>query len=247
MIVVKRKVGSLLSLAAVLVLAGCGGGSDSSSGEVESGTPAAAAGSVAAPGGSTLKIEPAQLHLGTVYTKKSATGTVRLVNSGAEPITIQGCKDHCRCTTTDCPRGKELQPGESTEVDVRFTAGALPFSKTATITFWVVGQEPARLMIGARIIAYVMIDPKVIDPGKAPDGRVVLEATDGQPFRITGMIPPVIKEFAPEPRVRHELFLDWDVWRQLGQTRRLIFYVDHPEMSEVAISVRASSAPRPGS
>jgi hypothetical protein len=181
-----------------------------------------------------------------VFTKKSVTGTVRLVNGEAEPVTIQDCKNSCRCTTTTCPRGRELQPGESIEVDIQLTAGALPRNLSTIVTFLVAGREPVVLLISARVIAFVMIDPMVIDPDKATDGRVVIEATDGQPFRITTMFPPVIKEFAPEARVRHELFLDWDVWRQLGQTRRLVFKTDHPGTSEVAISVRASSARRPG-
>jgi hypothetical protein len=193
-----------------------------------------------------LKVEPARLDLGRVFTKKTATGAVRLINAGAEPLTIEECKVDCRCATADCPRGRELRPGEGADVSIRLTAGALPRTMHKSVTFKAVGQSPVMVPISAQVVAFVMIDPVVIDPDQATDGRVVLEATDGQPFRITAMVPPVIKEFSPEARLRHELFLDWDAWRELGQARRLVFNVDHPEQSSTAISVRAGSARRPG-
>jgi ankyrin repeat protein len=196
------------------------------------------------PGPSTLTLEPARLDLGTVSTNKNATGTVRLVNNGTDPITIQECKSSCGCTSTNCPKGKELQPGESADVDIRITGGTRARKISKTVTFRVVDQQPVILPVSVQVIAYVTIEPTTIDPETVTDGKVVIKATDGQPFRITNMSPPVITEFPEEAGVEHEIFLDWDVWRELGQGRRLVFNVDHPEATQVSTIVRATPVRR---
>jgi hypothetical protein len=302
-IIVTRNVAGLLSLVALLAVAGCGGGYDSPSAEAESApaaeattTPAAMQTTEAVPekspvtkpdpatitdeqlltqtapvanpaavdgyelgktkgskaqvadaaklAPSTLKVEPARLDLGKVSTNKNATGTVHLVNAGTAPITIQECKTSCGCTSTNCPKGKELQPGESADVDIRVSGGARARRISKTVTFRVVDQQPVILPVSVEVIAYVTIEPMTIDPEKVPDGKVVIKATDGQPFRITNMTPPVIAEFTAEPGVEHEIFLDWDTWRELGQGRRLVFNVDHPDASQVTTIVRATPVRR---
>jgi len=193
---------------------------------------------------STLKLEPARLDLGSVSTNKNATGTVRLVNTGTGPITIQECKTSCGCTSTNCPKGRELQPGESAEVDIRITGGTRARKISKTVTFRVVDQQPVILPVSVQVIAYVTIEPMTIDPEKVPDGKLIIKATDGQSFRITNMSPPVITEFPADPGVEHEIFLDWDVWRELGQGRRLVFNVDHPDAGQVSTIVRATPVRR---
>jgi hypothetical protein len=247
MIIVKRSFRCLPVVAAVLALVACDGGNESSPAAAETSPVTAAvetgpaARSAPPSSGSTLTIEPAQLDLGPVYVRKTATGIIRLVNSGRDPLTIQDCKTSCRCAATDCPRGKQIQPGEFAELEVRLTAGALPRKMDKFLVFSAVGQEPVTLPVSAQVTAYVTADPMTIDPLKATDGRVVISSTDGQPFRITSMRPPVIEAFAQEASLQHEVFLDWAVWEQFERRRRLrlIFYVDHPEATEVGITVRA--------
>jgi hypothetical protein len=312
-IIVNRNVGGLLSLTAVLALAVCGGGCDSSATEVNTAAAAAAAettttapaeattamaaerpkppspaeadpaevpptepvdrrvarktpppnqpdaekpgkdlsnlaaraqkqtrpaASEAAP--STLTVEPAQLDMGTVATNKYATGTVSLINNGPDPITIQDCRTSCGCTSTNCPKGKELQPGESAEVQIRLSGGTRARKIAKTVTFRVVDQQPVVMPVSVQVVAYVTIAPMTIDPEKVPDGRFVIKATDEEPFRIVSMSPPVVTEFAAEAAVEHEVFLDWEVWRELGQGRRLVFKLDHPKSDMVSALVRAT-------
>ncbi|MHC4218425.1 MAG: ankyrin repeat domain-containing protein [Planctomycetota bacterium] len=193
---------------------------------------------------STLTVEPARLDLGDVSTNKYATGSVRLVNNGAKAITIQDCKTSCGCTSTNCPKGKELQPGESADVDIRVTAGTRQRKISKTVTFRVVDQQPVILPVSVQVIAYVVIAPETIDPEQVTDGGLVIKATDEQPFRITSMSPPILEEFSDQESISHELNLDWDTWRDLGQSRRIVFNVDHPEASQVSVVVRANSVRR---
>jgi ankyrin repeat protein len=192
----------------------------------------------------TLVVEPAKLDMGEVSTNKYATGTVRLVNSGDEPITIQDCKSSCGCTSTNCPKGKELQPGETADVDIRITAGSRERKISKTVTFRVIGQQPVIVPVTVQVIAYVAIQPMTIDPEQSPDGKVVIVANDDQPFRITSMSPPIIESFPADESTKHEVFLDWDAWKELGQSRRIIFNIDHPESNQVSLVVRTTPVRR---
>jgi hypothetical protein len=250
----KHGLAARLSLVALLALAGCGGEDGDPPADPRSDTgppatveqlppdttksarPAAPAQRQALP--STVRVEPDRLDLGSVATNSNATGTVRLLNTGAKPVTIQDCKTSCGCTSTNCPRGKELRPGESADVEIRVTGGARARKISKTVTFRVVGQQSVILPVTVDVIAYVMIAPMTANPSEGPEGKVVLKATDAQPFRITSMIPPIIKEFPAQAALEHELLINWDEWREQGKSRRLSFNLDHPRASQVSMTVR---------
>ncbi len=196
------------------------------------------------PAPSTLKLEPEMLDLGTVGVNKFGVGTVKLTNVGTEPITLTKCQTSCGCTSTNCPTGQQFQPGESREVEIRITAGAYDRPIKKDVTFMVDGQRPVSLPVSLTVVAYVKVEPMTIDPNKHLDGKVVMRATDAVAFHITGMSPPIIEEFGTEDKVEHEVLLDWDKWRELGQQRKVVFTVSHPQVTELTISV---VSPRPAS
>ncbi len=187
---------------------------------------------------STLSVEPTRLSLGTIATGKFARGTVLITNTGSEPITINQCKTSCGCTSTKCPKGETLSPGQVEEVEIQITAGTRARQINKTVTFNVDGQRPVTLPVSVEVIAYVTLNPQTIDPDVNADGKLVLTATDGQPFRIISMNPPVIEEFEDIEATEHEVYVSWDRWRELGQNRRLTINVDHPEVEQVAALVR---------
>jgi hypothetical protein len=250
----KHGLPALLSLVALLALAACGdqdgdspadaGGDSGPQATVEQRPPdttepqrpAGSADRQARP--STVSVDPDRLDLGSIATGQHATGTVRLQNTGAEPVTIQDCKTSCGCTSTNCPRGKELKPGDSAEVEIRVTGGARPRRISKTVTFRVVAQQSVILPVTVDVIAYVMIAPMTANPSEGPESKVVLKATDAQPFRITSMIPPIIEELPAEAAIEHELVINWAVWREQGEKRRLSFNLDHPRASQVSMTVR---------
>jgi hypothetical protein len=228
----------LLSLLA-LALAGCGGqdGDPPADARSDTGPPAKVeqlppdttdpqrpAGSAdPQPLPSTVRVEPDRLDLGSVATNNYATGTVRLLNTGAEPITIQDCKTNCGCTSTNCPKGKELQPGESADVEIRVAGGARARRISKTVTFRVVDRQPVILPVSVEVIAYVTIAPMTANPAEGPEGKVVIKATEA------------------EAALEHELLINWDVWREQDKSRRLSFTLDHPRASEVSMMVRVTA------
>ena len=189
-------------------------------------------------------VEPASLDLGTAGVNESAKGTVRLVNTGEKPMTITDCKSSCGCTTTKCPKGLSLQPGESTEVEVSVSTGVRGRVISKTVTFVVEGQPPLRLPVKVEVIAYVSIEPLKMSPDSLPDGRIVLRAIDDEPFRVLSVSPEVIAQFDEDPRVEHELFLSWDTWRDLDSAPILKFTLDHPKVKQVQTLVRDSARSR---
>lgn len=187
---------------------------------------------------STLSVEPARLVLGTVSTGKYATGTVTLTNTGTEPITIDQCKTSCGCTSTNCPKGEQLQPGASTDVEIRITAGTRARQINKTVTFLVADQKAVILPVSVEVIAYVTITPQTIDPEINADGKLVLKSSDDVPFRILSVSPDVVESLGDTEALEHELFVSWETWRDLGENRRLVVNIDHPEVEQVSVLVR---------
>ncbi len=193
----------------------------------------------------SVKLEPAVLDLGEWATNTSAKGNVRLVNISDAQITIADCKANCGCTTTNCPKGKKLAPGEGVEVEVSVTTGGTAHKIAKAVTFIVEGQGQVKLPVEADVIAYVAVEPQRLDVNRNKDGRMVLKSTDGQPFTITGTTPPDVLEQAPsEPAAEHEVVLSWEKWEQLPARRAtLIFNLDHPKASTVQAFVMGSAPP----
>jgi len=193
----------------------------------------------ARPSPSTLTLDPPRLNLGSIATGKFAIGLVTLINTGDEPIKLNQCKTSCGCTSANCPTGQMLEPGTSTEIEIRVTAGARARQINKTVTFLVEGQTPVTLPVSVEVVAYVSIAPQTIDPDVQADGKLSLKATDDQPFRILSISPALVDDIPEDEAVEHELFLNWDTWRELGQHRRVVVKIDHPEVEELSFLIRA--------
>jgi hypothetical protein len=192
-----------------------------------------------------VRTEPERLDLGTVATGEKPTGTVRLVNTGEQTYKILSCKTNCGCTTANCPQGKELAPGESTDIDVSVSAGNRANKITKYVTFNIEDHAPIRLPVTANVVSYVTVTPTQLDKGRNEDGRLVIEATDGEAFRILKVEPPVIAEISEEAKERHELNVSWEAWDEIGTGfRNLSFELDHPKVKKTSLLVRGIVTPR---
>jgi hypothetical protein len=245
---------ALWLLAMVISAAGCGGGGDG--GDQAAAAPGNAnpppAGKqpdAPVPAGRpqlprSLRVEPAELDLGRMATNTTKTSTFRLINDGPEPITIQDCVSSCGCTNTNCPKGKEIEPGEHADVGVTVTGGGRAKRLEKTVTFRVIDEQSVIVPVVVDVVAYLVIEPRTIDPEAVPDGKITIRSTDGQPFRIVDMNPPLVDEFPVEPSTEQHVFIDWDKWRARGGSRRIYFDVDHPEAKRTSTIVRQSTPRR---
>lgn len=179
--------------------------------------------------------EPAEVHLGEWGTHSQAVGTIKLVNTSETTATITDCKTNCGCTTTNCPKGKTLAPGESADVEVKVNTGAAGHAISKVVTFMVDGQQPLRVTVRADVKEYVGIDPTRLDRTQRPDGRITLTARDEQPFKILSATPAVVDGISPDSKVTHEVFLNWTAFDELGQVPRpqITFALDHPKVDKI--------------
>ena len=189
--------------------------------------------------------EPTSLDMGTVGTGQQATGIIRLVNTGDRPMRVINCKANCGCTTTNCPRNRELQPGESVEVQVQMKAGLIGGRRQSKrVDFIVEGQPVLRVPVFADVVAYVEVEPRNIDLQQTTDGRVVIRSLDDQPFRVLSMNPPWIEAFDDEARTEHVLYLPLDDLQGQSRARKIDFTIDHPQTNTVSVTIRrARSTP----
>ena len=190
--------------------------------------------------------EPISLDMGNVGTGQQATGIIRLVNTGDKPMRVINCKANCGCTTTNCPRNKELQPGESVEVQVQMKAGLIGGRRQSKrVDFIVEGQPVLRVPVFADVVAYVEVEPRNIDLQQTTDGRVVIRSLDDQPFRVLSMNPPWIEAFDDEARTEHVLYLPLDDLQAQSRARKIDFTIDHPQSNKVSVTLRRAR-PTPG-
>lgn len=187
----------------------------------------------------TVHAEPATLDIGDIPTGESGRGTVKLINDGPSPVKLVECRSSCGCTAAKCPRGQTIEPGESLEVEVSMTGLTKP-SETQTqkvVRFVIEGQPQLSVPVTSRTVSFVNADPWEIDKDTSDVNSLTLTSTDGKPFRIVKMHPPLVEEFSEEPQASHKVELDWAKWEELGSSRRLTFYMDHPRCDKLFITI----------
>ncbi len=195
-----------------------------------------------------VKAEPVSLDLGEIGTGQQAKGIIRLINTGDKPVKVINCKANCGCTTTNCPRNKELQPGESVEVEVQMKAGSVGGRRQSKrVDFIVEGQPVLRVPVSVAVVAYVEIEPKFIDLAKTSDGRVVIRALDEQAFRVLGVNSPWIVDLDDEARLEHVVYLPMEQLQSERRSRRIDFKLDHPQANKVSVTFRKQRIATAGS
>jgi ankyrin repeat protein len=182
--------------------------------------------------------EPTEIDFGEIPTSDSKTAKVKLVNTGDKPMTINSARASCGCTALKVVPGTVLQPGESTEVEVRLSApSAHGIIQHKTVTFIVEGQPELVVPLKGMAISFVLMEPATLDVEKNADGKFKLTSADGQPFRVTGVQPPVISGLPTEAAAEHELVIDFTKYREIGVSRKTVMYVDHPKCQQIFANI----------
>ena len=163
--------------------------------------------------------EPPTIELGEFSTSETKPGTVVLRNTSDSPVTVRSAKASCGCTTADFKRNTVLGPGEETEVTIRMRGGPAAKVLNKTVTFTIDGYPQLKVPIKGRSILYVEMKPGIVGSQLNPDGKLVFESIDGQPFKITTVSPPVIDGISTEKKARHEATINWEKFMEVGAER----------------------------
>lgn len=164
-----------------------------------------------------IRLEPPVLDFGFVAPSSASTGVVKLVNPTDSPLKILAVQPSCKCTTISDLEGQTIPAGGSLELEATLDAAAAPGPKKAQIRVLVDGYTQVAIVeLKAEVALAVRITPPYINAveGKNQSGRLVVQSTDGQPFRIcsTHGMPPRYIGFDPatdEPRSQY--LVEYDV------------------------------------
>jgi ankyrin repeat protein len=176
---------------------------------------------------------PKVVELGTFSTTEKGTGKITLQNTGDGPVTIRSAKASCGCTTADFQRNTVLGPGETTEVTIRMNGGPTARVLKKTVTFTIDGYPQLKVPVEGESISYVKMTPDKLGIDQNPEGKIVLESIDDQPFKVVRTIPDVLATPSSEAKTRHELVIDWDKWWKNADNAKMTFYVEgHPRCNQ---------------
>lgn len=179
-----------------------------------------------------IKVEPEVLDLGTFSTSETMPGTIKLTNTGDETVTIISAKASCGCTTSDFQRNTVLDPGESAEVTIRLRGGPTARELKKTVTFTIEGYPQLKVPVQGTSVAYVKMTPDRLGQDDNPDGKIVLESIDDQPFKIVNVQPAILASMPTEAATRHEVQLDWEKFWGEAKNAKVTFYFDHPKCNQ---------------
>lgn len=103
-----------------------------------------------------IEVAPLELDLGSAVVDEVKTGTVWLINRGAQPLTILGAKASCGCTTVENVENTILMSGEARQIEINMVADGAPGSrKTKHVTFHFKEQPPLKIPVHATIRATI--------------------------------------------------------------------------------------------
>ena len=192
-----------------------------------------------------IRLEPPVLDFGFVAPSSASTGVVKLVNPTDAPLKILAVQPSCKCTTISDLEGQTIPPGGSLDLEATLDAAAAPGPKKAQIRVLVDGYTQVMVVeLKAEVALAVRITPPYINAveGKNQSGRLVVQSTDGQPFRIcsTHGMPPRYIGFDPatdEPRAQY--LVEYDV-ADLGERipRYWVVETDRPDAPLVDVLLR---------
>lgn len=134
-----------------------------------------------------LDVVPPVLDFGFIAPNQDATGSVKLVNQGEEPLLVLAVEPSCKCTTLSELAGTVIEPGSAVELEAVLEGAPNPSVKTASIKVLVDGYAVVKTIdLRAEIALPIRAVPPHINAvrGQNRQGRIVVQSNDGRPFSI---------------------------------------------------------------
>ncbi len=185
-----------------------------------------------------VKVDPTEVDFGEIPTGDVGAKMIKLINTGDKPMTITTHRVTCGCTALELAPNTVLAPKEVKEVKVQLNGGASPGPLHGKkVTFVIEGQPELEVALKATAVSYVTQEPASISPEQNPDGKLVLKSRDGSKFHIISMQPPLVTEFSKDAAAEHEVVIDWAKYRDMGISRKTVFYFDHPKCQSLMANI----------
>lgn len=196
-----------------------------------------------------IAFEPPIADMGEMIADTAKTVTIKIKNVTDKPIRISKAIPGCGCTTPNYPKDP-IAPGATGDCEITLRPGnkqGIKLSKK--VTFQIEGHAPVVLSVEGQVVAYVNMVPEMIDspadPTAAgtPPTEVVLESTDGVAFKVTEIVPPIVKNPPMDAKTKHALQVDWSLWNQAGSQPKILFKTDHPKAPNMTMLIKRAITP----
>jgi ankyrin repeat protein len=193
---------------------------------------------------SPIRFQPDPLDLGEMTADVAKTGTVTIVNTSDEPVTITKAVPGCGCTTLGWPK-EPIAAGASADIDITLKPGPKQgVTLRKRVTFQLDGFPSQVLQVQGKVAEYVAVKPDIV-PARVEEEplseEIVLTSVDGTPFVITGANPAVVTELSTEPALVQTVQMDWAAWEEAGRPVKIAFQLDHPKSAQVSTLVKRRS------
>ena len=200
-----------------------------------------------------VEIVPNILDFGFIPPNEDAEGSAKIFNRGTEPLMILAAEPSCKCTTLSDLGGTTIPPGESVDLAAVLEGAPNTGPKTASIKVLFDGYSVVEVVdLKAEITLPIRAIPPHINAVRNQNrqGRIVVEAIDGEPFSICSFhgLPPTYLGFDPatdEPRSQYILSFDLDRL-PAPYPRYLVIETDRPETPMIDVYLRhETTLPKP--
>ena len=197
-----------------------------------------------------LKLESTEHNFGEVGVKTQNACSFKFSNAGKVLLVIKNIKSTCGCAVPDLPK-KEYAPGESGNIEIRFTAGGEEDHKVVKHLYVQSNDKSnpdAELTLKAKVVTRVKYEPQILKLSlKYPDTNsptIKLTSVDGNAFAITAVqatADAVTVEFDPNFSATQFVIkpkVNADVLKKV-LNGSISFTLNHPQCSQINIFFEA--------
>lgn len=199
-----------------------------------------------------LSVNKLEINFGKIEPRAKVKGEYIITNTGKETLVIDKVGKSCGCTVPSLAT-KTLEPGQSVPLKITFNAPDRPGKVKKSV--WLTTKSPhmpekITMSITAEVIKFINIKPQrlsLVVQDEPQSETIVLESTDGQPFKISGFTSTssvaTINFDKDLKAVRHEVVINVDSTKLRKALRgNIVIQLDHPKTKSAMI---AYQAPRP--
>ncbi|MDA0296605.1 MAG: DUF1573 domain-containing protein [Planctomycetota bacterium] len=200
-----------------------------------------------------VRVVPPMLDFGFIAPNQDANGSVKIFNTGTEPLMILAAEPSCKCTTLNDISGTVIPPGGSVDLEAKLDGASNTGPKTASIKVLFDGYSVVHVVdLKAEIALPIRAIPPHINAVRNQNrqGRIVVESIDGEPFSICSIhgLPPTFLGFdkaTDTPRSQYILTYDLDTI-PTPYPRYLVIETDRPDTPMVDVYLRhETTLPKP--
>ncbi len=200
-----------------------------------------------------VDVVPPFLDFGFIPPNVDATGSVKIVNQGTEPLMILAAEPSCKCTTLSDLSGTVIPPGGSVDLEAKLDGASNTGPKTASVKLLFEGYSVVEVVdLKAEIALPIRAIPPHINAVRNQNrqGRIVVESIDGEPFSVCAVhgLPPTFLGFDPAtdtPRSQYILTYNLDTM-PTPYPRYLVIETDRPDTPMVDVYLRhETTLPKP--